>query len=350
MKKHFIVLTVSSFIYLGSQAALPAHAITVPANDPIVTTATIEEDSINSSGLVITADASNGGTTNFYKITGITGGVLYKNDETTTISNGDFITLSEGQAGLKFRPDENAYGTSGFGFDVQAATTSDDTGLSSKVPASITVTEVNDSPTATNDTLDSINEDSTSIRIPVEALLANDSAGPSNESAQELTAIPTGVATGGTIFQDGSDMVFTPTPNYNGPASFGYQITDNGTTDGLPAPKTSMGTVSFTIDSIADIPTVSDASTEEDSQSMSGLQIERNSNDGIDVQYFKISNIQGGTLYKNDGSWELGNNSYITVSEGEAGLKFTPLQMQIQRPAARSRLTCKHPLMTVAQV
>jgi len=45
-----------------------------------------------------------------FKITGISNGTLYKNDGTTAITNGTFITFAEGSAGLKFTPTANFSG------------------------------------------------------------------------------------------------------------------------------------------------------------------------------------------------------------------------------------------------
>ena len=51
-------------------------------------------------------------------------------------------------------------------------------------------------------------------------------------------------------------MLFTPTADYNGPASFQYTVEDNGTTNGVADPKTSgPATASFTITEVNDAPT-----------------------------------------------------------------------------------------------
>jgi len=65
----------------------------------------------------------------------------------------------------------------------------------------------------------------------------------------------------------GTDVLFTPTANYNGPASFDYTVSDNGTTNGVADPKTDIGSVSFTITAVNDDPTANDdaATVAEDS-------------------------------------------------------------------------------------
>src|SRR5256885_12124567 len=73
-----------------------------------------------------------------FKITGITGGTLFKNNGTTQINNGDFITFAEGNAGLKFTP-----GTTNGSFTVQASLSASDAGLGGgTVTATITVNAV----------------------------------------------------------------------------------------------------------------------------------------------------------------------------------------------------------------
>jgi hypothetical protein len=52
--------------------------------------------------------------------------------------------------------------------------------------------------------------------------------------------------------------------------------------------------------------------------------ISRNPADGTEVTHFKITNITGGTLFKNDGTTQINNNTFITFAEGNVGLKVTP--------------------------
>ena len=74
----------------------------------------------------------------------------------------------------------------------------------------------------------------------------------------------------------------------------------------------------------ADTPTVTGAVTAEDTQSASGLVIDRNATDGLETTHFKITNIVNGTLYKNDGITIINNGDFITFAEGNLGLKFAP--------------------------
>jgi trimeric autotransporter adhesin len=83
-------------------------------------------------------------------------------------------------------------------------------------------------------------------------------------------------------------------------------------------------TASLTVDPVADTPSITNATTSEDTQSTSGLVISRNAADGAEVTHFKLTGISNGTLYLNDGTTALGNGSFITFAQGNAGLKFTP--------------------------
>ena len=185
------------------------------ADTPSVTNATTSEDIQTSGGLVVSRNAADGAEVTHFKLTGITNGTLFKNNGFTQINNGDFILVSEGNAGLRFTPAANLFGTGSF--TVQASTSNSDAGLG-----------------------------------------------------------------GGTA------------------------------------------TATITVSAVADPPTVTNSTTSINRQTTSGLVITTNGADGAEVTHFKIGSIQNGTLFKNDGTTQILNNTFITVGEGNAGLKFTP--------------------------
>jgi large repetitive protein len=125
---------------------------------------------------------------------------------------------------------------------------------------SFNITEVNDAPTAADDTIGNVAEDSGAQTIPIASLLANDSAGPANESSQSLTLTAVANPVGGTVTFDAVNVYFTPTAGYNGPASFEYTVTDNGTTNGASDPKSDTATVSFNVTEVNDAPDAVDDS------------------------------------------------------------------------------------------
>ena len=115
-----------------------------------MTNATTDEDTQTTSGLIISRNAADGAEVTHFKITGITNGTLFKNDGLTPITDGTFITVAEGNAGLKFTPTADFSGSGSF--TIQASTSSGDAGLGgSTVIATVTVNAVNDAPVITSD-------------------------------------------------------------------------------------------------------------------------------------------------------------------------------------------------------
>lgn len=111
----------------------------------------------------------------------------------------------------------------------------------------LTVREVNDAPTGVDDVLSNVFANSGTRTNSFASLLANDSKGPANESAQTLTITSVGSAVGGVVNLVGTNVLFTPTLNYTGPASYVYTLQDNGTTAGVNDFKTDTATASFNI-------------------------------------------------------------------------------------------------------
>src|SRR6185369_6539295 len=118
----------------------------------------------------------------------------------------------------------------------------------------ITVSEVNDVPTATDDTA-STNED-TPLNISAVDLTTNDSAGPANEGSQSLTvtAVTPTADTHGSVELNSGIVTYTPAANYNGPASFTYQVCDDGLTNGAIDSKCASATVNVTVNAANDNP------------------------------------------------------------------------------------------------
>ena len=169
-----------------------------------------------------------------------------------------------------------------------------------------TVTEVNNAPTAVDDSLSSIAEDSGDRTIPFADLTNNDSKGPANESGQTLTITAVGSAVGGTVEISGTNVIFHPTADFNGTASFDYTVQDDGTTNGSADFKTDIGAVTFTITEVNDAPIASDdplSSVAEDSgdRTIALADLTNNDNKGADnesgqaLTITSVSNAVGGT-------------------------------------------------------
>jgi ELWxxDGT repeat protein len=190
---------------------------------------------------------------------GVTGGAISGNggaSVTITAPRAAINATLASASGLMYLGATNFNGS-----DVLTVTTNDlgNTGESGALTdtdtMAITVNEVNDVPTGTNDSLSAIAEDSGNWTISFASLLGNDSTvPPANESGQTLTITNVGSAVGGSVSIVGSDVIFSPTLNFNGAASFVYTLRDNGTTAGVNDFKTATATASFTITEVNDAP------------------------------------------------------------------------------------------------
>ena len=312
----------------GAQGDNDTVAITVNpiADTPSVTNATTNEDTQSTSGLVISRNAADGAEATHFQITGISNGSLFQNDGTTAIANNSFITFAQGNAGLKFTPAANFSGSGSFA--VQASTSNGVGGLGgSTVNATITVNPIADTPSITNATT---NEDTQSTSGLV---ISRNAADGAEATHFQITGI-----TNGTLFQnDGTTAIannsfitfaqgnaglkFTPAANFNGSGTFNVQASTSNLVGGLGGAVTS---AIITVNPIADTPSITNATTNEDTQSTSGLVISRNAADGAEVTHFQITGISNGSLFQNDGTTAIADGDFITFAQGNAGLKFTP--------------------------
>ncbi len=74
---------------------------------------------------------------------------------------------------------------------------------------------------------------------------------------------------------------------------------------------------------VADVPSITAASTTYNTFNSEGLVISRNEADDT-VSYYKITSITNGKLYLQDGTTEVQAHTLISSAEGAAGLKFKP--------------------------
>jgi hypothetical protein len=125
---------------------------------------------------------------------------------------------------------------------------------------------------------------------------------------------PTGIVISGS----GATRTLTINPAANGFGTGTITVTAN-----IPSGGNMTDTFVLTVNPIADTPSITNATTLEDTQTVSGLVVSRNAADGAEVTHFKITNIQNGTLFKN-GATQINNGDFITFAEGDAGLRFTP--------------------------
>ncbi|WP_207396457.1 Ig-like domain-containing protein, partial [Bremerella alba] len=197
---------------------------------------------------------------------------------------------------LNYSPASDFFGTETFTY-----TLIDENGNTDSGEITVTVTEVNDSPTAADDSFN-VDEDGSRTLTGVE-LTGNDSKGPANESSQTLSVTAVGTASHGTVTlnPDGS-VTYTPDADYVGPDSFTYTATDDGTTNGVADAKSSTATVYFTVGPVNDPPTATnDGYTVAEDSSANLLEVL--ANDSIDPDTGETLSIQsvgagsqGGTI------------------------------------------------------
>ena len=102
----------------------------------------------------------------------------------------------------------------------------------------------------------------------------------------------------------------TPVANLFGSTTITITVTDiyNGTSF------SQTDTFTLTVDPVADQPSVTNSTTNEDTQTTTGLVITRNAVDGAEVTHIKITDITNGTLFQNDGTTQITNNDFITFA------------------------------------
>jgi hypothetical protein len=134
------------------------------------------------------------------------------------------------------------------GPDAVTYTLRDSAGNTATGTVTVNVAPVNDPPVATPDAVAAATED-IPLNLSAAQLLANDTPGPANEAGQAMavTAVSATPNTHGTVSVAGGVITFTPEPNYSGPASFTYTVTDAGTTNGVPDARTASSTVNLTV-------------------------------------------------------------------------------------------------------
>lgn len=194
---------------------------------------------------------------------------------------------------------------------------------------SISISEVNDSPTAADDSK-STPEDNPLIFSATD-LTANDSAGPANENTQALTvtAVAAGANTHGTVDLTSGAVTYSPAADYNGPASFTYTVCDDGTTNGSPDSKCTTATVNVDVQSVNDNPLAVDDSTTTDEDTPVIVNVLTNDSD-VDGDNLSVSAVTQGAhgSVTNNGSNVTyspaanfnGSDSFsYTVSDGNGG-------------------------------
>jgi hypothetical protein len=233
-----------------------------------------------------------------------------------TSGTGGTVVLQNGN--VIFTPTADYSGPASFGYAI-----GDGRGGTSTATASFTISSVNDLPTVRNETLPEVAEDSGAYSIPVASLLANDS----DVDGGTLSITGVSGAVGGSVALSGSNIVFTPTLNFSGAASFNYTVSD-----GQGGSRS--GTASFTITPSNDDPVAVDNSLSAVNEDAGARMIASSTllgndtdPDGNALTITLIEDVAGGTATLQNGTVTFtptlnfnGTASFrYTVSDGQGG-------------------------------
>lgn len=201
----------------------------------------------------------------------------------TQPTSGGTVALSNGV--VRFTPTANFNGTSVFTYRV-----SDSGGIQENGTVTVTVTSVNDAPTAVDDTFN-VDQNSSANTLD---LLGNDSIAPDTGESLIITAVGT-TSNGGTvsISGNGQSVLYTPSAGFTGTETFTYTMSDGGLTD--------TGIVTVTVAPADDPPTaVADSFDLTEDALQASFNVTSNDTRDADNQAFTISTLgtpsNGGTV------------------------------------------------------
>lgn len=169
------------------------------------------------------------------------GGPLFISLLTAPANAAQFTLNNDGT--FTYRPAANFFGTDTFTYRVNdGVLTSNNVGT-----VTINIQSVNDAPIGNPDSLTT--DEDVVIDISESVLLANDRPGPTNESGQaiQITGVSPVSVNGGSVSLVNGRVIFIPNSNFSGTDQFTYTVTDNGTTNGIAAPMSSVVTVTVTV-------------------------------------------------------------------------------------------------------
>jgi hypothetical protein len=171
----------------------------------------------------------------------------------TAVADGLGGSVALAGTDVTFTPATDFTGAATFTYTVSDGAASD------QATVTVTVTPVNDAPVAVGDAR------TTAEDVPLVVAAADLAANDTDIDGDPLTVTAVGGAVNGAVVLAGGDVTFTPTPNFNGPASFTYTVSD-GTADAT-------GTVTVTVTPVNDGPVAVDdaATTAEDTPLVSTL-------------------------------------------------------------------------------
>lgn len=208
------------------------------------------------------------------------------------------VSIVSGQS-LSYSPAQDFFGSETFRYTVQ-----DPDGAIDTARVTVSIANVNDPPTAANDTYSDIAGGSVSNTLNV---LANDTSAP--DSGETLRIVSVGSPSqGGTVtIQNGTTLSYTPVVGFSGTESFGYTVGDgNGGQDSA--------TVTVTVQSTNNPPTAANDSFSGIREDSSSNVLDVLANDSTAPDTGETLAIVGLTAPSDGG----------TASVGSGGIVYTP--------------------------
>ncbi|MEM8872833.1 MAG: putative Ig domain-containing protein [Planctomycetota bacterium] len=215
------------------------------------------------------------------------------------------------------------------GFQVRAI---DGTGnLTDPATVAFDVTAVADGPTITASVPSTSPEDAS---VPISIAVASADTDGSETLAVSIAGVPTGATLSAGVDQGGgvwsvdvadlSGLAFEPADNFSGPVQL--TITATATEAANADTATSTQTLSFTVEGVADAPTltVSDASGDEDTTIPLAIDAGLNDTDGSETLAVRIAGVPAGATLS--AGADLGGGAWSLAPEELAGLRFTPAE------------------------
>ncbi|MDG5467960.1 Ig-like domain-containing protein [Deltaproteobacteria bacterium IMCC39524] len=240
-----VTFTYTATDNLGEPSALQTVTVTVTGSNDAPTTSSVALAPIAEDGvrLITTGELL----ANANDVDSASGSLTINN---LVISSGNGSLNDNGDGTWNYTPAADDDTNVSFSYDISD-------GIDSVVgSATLDITPVNDAPTTTPITLDPIAEDSGVLVITQAELLANVSDVDDNSHTVSNLGITSGSGT--LIDIGGGTWNYTPAANDDTSVSFSYTITDNGTTNGAPDPKSVNGSATLEITPVNDAPVVAD--------------------------------------------------------------------------------------------
>lgn len=223
-----------------------------------------------------------------------------------SVSSGGTVTIASGGANIVYQPLANFFGT-----ETVTYTISDGAGGIDTANVEFTVTPTPDDPTAVNDTA-TVNEDS-SVIVNV---MANDA-----DVDGDTISVVSADATNGTVsINANGSLLYTPTANFNGPATITYTISDgNGAQDNA--------SVNVNVVQVNDLPVVSGFASTVEEDAIVSINVLSGASDS-DGDVLSVSNVSA-----SDGAVSIAANGDLIYApaadfNGTAIITFTIIDGQ----------------------